>query len=153
MKAIEINGEIKIYNELPQSWGGVMGNFSMLSEEEIKGYGFYDVIIPNYDPRIQIKSEIYWDSENEVFTYNISDRNLLDTLEELKNIRITELKFVMHTKLTKTDWYVTRKYERDIAIPADIVEERNSILQSYETNKTNINNFTTKKEVAVYEFE
>ena len=47
MKAIEINGEIKIYNELPQSWGGVMGNFSMLSEEEIKEYGFYDVIIPN----------------------------------------------------------------------------------------------------------
>ena len=115
MKAIEINGEIKIYNELPQSWGGVMGNFSMLSEEEIKAHGFYDVIIPDYDSRIQIKSEIYWDSENEVFTYNISDRELSDTLEELKDIRITELKFVTHTKLTKTDWYVIRKAERDIA--------------------------------------
>ena len=153
MKAIEINGEIKIYNELPQSWGGVMGNFSMLSEEDIKEYGFYDVIIPNYDPRIQIKSEIYWDSENEVFTYDISDRELSDTLEELKDIRITELKFVTHTKLTKTDWYVTRKAERDIAIPADIISERESIINLYETNKTNINNLATKKEVVVYEFE
>ena len=153
MKAIEINGTIKVYNNLPNSWEGVMGNFSKLSEEEIQTYGFYDVVNPDYDSRIQIKSEIYWDSENKVFTYTISDRELSNTLEELKDIRITELKFVMHTKLTKTDWYITRKYERDVAIPTNIVEERNAIMQSYETNKTNINNLTTKKEVTVYEFE
>ena len=153
MKAIEINGTIKVYNNLPNSWEGVMGNFSKLSEEEIQAYGFYDVVNPDYDSRIQIKSEIYWDSENKVFTYTISDRELSNTLEELKDIRITELKFVMHTKLTKTDWYITRKYERDVAIPTNIVEERNAIMQSYETNKTNINNLTTKKEVTVYEFE
>lgn len=153
MKAIEINGTIKVYSNLPNSWEGVMGNFSKLSEEEIQAYGFYDVVNPDYDSRIQIKSEIYWDSENKVFTYTISDRELSNTLEELKDIRITELKFVMHTKLTKTDWYITRKYERDVAIPTNIVEERNAIMQSYETNKTNINNLTTKKEVTVYEFE
>ena len=153
MKAIDINGEIKTYNELPQSWEGVIGNFSMLSEDEIKDYGFYDVIIPDYDSRIEVKSEIYWDSENEVFTYDISDKVLPNTLQELKDIRITELKFVTHTKLTKTDWYITRKSERDIAIPADIISEREDIINSYETNKTNINNLTTKKEVVVYEFE
>ena len=153
MKAIDINGEIKTYNELPQSWEGVMGNFNMLSEDEIKDYGFYDVIIPDYDPRIEVKSEIYWDSENEVFTYDISDKVLPNTLQELKDTRITELKFVTHTKLTKTDWYITRKSERDIAIPADIISEREDIINSYETNKTNINNLTTKKEVVVYEFE
>ena len=153
MKAIDINGEIKTYNELPQSWEGVMGNFNMLSEDEIKDYGFYDVIIPDYDSRIEVKSEIYWDSENEVFTYDISDKVLPSTLQELKDIRITELKFVTHTKLTKTDWYITRKSERDIAIPADIISEREDIINSYETNKTNINNLTTKKEVVVYEFE
>jgi len=153
MKAIDINGEIKTYNELPQSWEGVIGNFSMLSEDEIKDYGFYDVIIPDYDSRIEVKSEIYWDSENEVFTYDISDKVLSNTLQELKDIRITELKFVIHTKLTKTDWYITRKSERNIAIPADIISEREDIINSYETNKTNINNLTTKKEVVVYEFE
>ena len=153
MKAIDINGKIKTYNELPQSWEGVIGNFSMLSEDEIKNYGFYDVIIPDYDPRIEVKSEIYWDSENEVFTYDISDKVLSNTLQELKDIRITELKFVIHTKLTKTDWYITRKSERDIAIPADIISEREDIINLYETNKTNINNLTTKKEVVVYEFE
>lgn len=153
MKAIDINGEIKTYNELPQSWEGVMGNFSMLSEDEIKQYGFYDVVIPDYDSRIEVKSEIYWNSENEVFTYDISDKVLSNTLQELKDVRITELKFVTHTKLTKTDWYITRKAERDIAIPADIISERENIINLYETNETNINNLTTKKEVVVYEFE
>ena len=53
MKAIEINGEIKIYNKLPNSWKGVMGNFSKLSDEEIKEYGFYDVIMPSFDNQIE----------------------------------------------------------------------------------------------------
>ena len=48
MKAIEINGTIKVYSKLPNSWEGVMGNFSKLSDEEIKAYGFYDVVIPDY---------------------------------------------------------------------------------------------------------
>jgi len=41
MKAIEINGTIKVYSKLPNSWEGVMGNFSKLSDEEIleRGYG------------------------------------------------------------------------------------------------------------------
>ena len=35
MKAIQIEGKIKVYNPLPNSWKGVMGNFSKLSDEEI----------------------------------------------------------------------------------------------------------------------
>ena len=40
MKAIKINEEIKVYSELPNSWKGVMGNFSMLSEEEINTHAY-----------------------------------------------------------------------------------------------------------------
>mgnify|MGYP001494443548 CR=1 len=61
MKAIEINGEIKVYNSLPNSWKGVMGNFSKLSDEEIKSYGFYDVVTPDYNSRTQELSNIFWD--------------------------------------------------------------------------------------------
>ena len=45
MKAIDINGNIKVYNQLPSSWQGVMGNFSKLSDEEIKAYAGSEVIL------------------------------------------------------------------------------------------------------------
>ena len=69
MKAIQIKGKIKVYKTLPDSWKGVAGNFSKLSEEEIKAYGFYDVVTPSYNPRIQKLSDIFWDADNKVFTY------------------------------------------------------------------------------------
>jgi hypothetical protein len=61
MKAIEINGTIKVYNPLPNSWKGVMGNFSKLSEEEIKAYGFYDVVVPECNRNSEKLSDIFWD--------------------------------------------------------------------------------------------
>ena len=35
MKAIEINGEIKTYPNLPSSWENIIGGFNNLSDEEI----------------------------------------------------------------------------------------------------------------------
>ena len=64
MKAIEINGEIKIYNTLPKSWEGnkhYVGGFNNLSNEELKEEGFYDVIVPDYDSNIKKLSDIYFD--------------------------------------------------------------------------------------------
>ena len=53
MKAIDINGEIKIYSQLPKSWGNIIGGFNTLSDEEAKEYGFYDVVSPDYDNAVQ----------------------------------------------------------------------------------------------------
>ena len=53
MKAIDINGEIKIYSKLPKSWGNIIGGFNTLSDEEAKEYGFYDVVSPDYDNAVQ----------------------------------------------------------------------------------------------------
>ena len=67
MKAIKINGNIKVYSNLPNSWEGVMGNFSKLSDEEIKAYGFYDIVTPDYNPTIQKLSDsitVYQKYEN-----------------------------------------------------------------------------------------
>ena len=63
MKAIDINGNIKVYNQLPSSWQGVMGNFSKLSDEEIKAYGFYDVIIPEFNVKTQELSNLFFDND------------------------------------------------------------------------------------------
>ena len=47
-----------MYRNLPNSWEGVMGNFSKLSGEEIRAYGFYDVVTPDYNSTIQKLSDI-----------------------------------------------------------------------------------------------
>ena len=108
MKAIEINGEIKIYNKLPNSWKGVMGNFSKLSDEEIKAYGFYDVVTPEYNKASETLSAIFWNESDKVFTYNVSDIDFNGTLAELKEGKIKGLKMNALSKLNATDWYITR---------------------------------------------
>ena len=151
MKAIQIEGKIKVYNPLPNSWKGVMGNFSMLSDEEIKAYGFYDVVTPDYNSKSQELSDIFWDAGNEVFTYTVNEKEWSQTLDELKQLKITSLKVNIQHKLNETDWYVTRKSERDIDIPSDIPTERNNLFSKCETKETEINNLTTKKAVIEYD--
>ena len=151
MKAIQIEGKIKVYNQLPNSWKGVMGNFSMLSDEEIKAYGFYDVVTPDYNSKSQELSDIFWDAGNEVFTYTVNEKEWSQTLDELKQLKITSLKVNIQHKLNETDWYVTRKSERDIDIPSDITTERNNLFSKCETKETEINNLTTKKAVIEYD--
>ena len=151
MKAIQIEGKIKVYNPLPNSWKGVMGNFSKLSDEEIKAYGFYDIVTPDYNSKSQELSDIFWDAGNEVFTYTVNEKEWSQTLDELKQRGITSLKVNIQHKLNETDWYVTRKSERDIDIPSDITTERNNLFSKCETKETEINNLTTKKAVIEYD--
>ena len=151
MKAIKINEEIKVYSELPNSWKGVMGNFSMLSEEEIKAYGFYDVVTPDYNPAIQDLSDIFWQEANQVFTYTVSDKEFEKTIEELKEEKIEQLKRKVNYQIAKTDWYITRKIERDINIPSSVTTERNNIFSECETKEAEINALTNKADVVTYE--
>jgi|TARA_Y100000015_G_scaffold4225_1_gene3824 hypothetical protein len=150
MKAIEINGEIKVYNSLPNSWKGVMGNFSKLSDEEIKSYGFYDVVTPDYNSRTQELSNIFWDENNEVFTYTVNDIEFSQTVEELKEMQINDLKKRLNLKLEETDWYILRKAERNIDIPSEITTERNNLFAELETKENEINALTNKADIITY---
>ena len=150
MKAIQIEGKIKVYNPLPNSWKGVMGNFSKLSDEEIKAYGFYDVVVPEYNRNSEKLSDIFWDADNKVFTYTVSDTEWDQTLEELKEIKTTSVKANALNKLNQTDWYITRKTEKNIDIPGAITTERDTIRTQADTKEAEINALTTKKAVVEY---
>ena len=150
MKAIKINGNIKVYRNLPNSWKGVMGNFSMLSDEEVRAYGFYDVVTPDYNSTIQKLSDIFWDADNKVFTYSVSNIEFSETLEELKEAKIKSLKMNALNNLSVSDWYVTRKAEKNIDIPSSIITERDTIRSQVNTKETEINNLTTKNAVVEY---
>ena len=151
MKAIEINGEIKVYNKLPNSWKGVMGNFSKLSEEEIQEYGFYDLIIPEYNQRIQELGEIYF--ENNKYYYKVLEKTWSETLAELKEQKINVLNSDTRGKLLSTDWYYIRQLHRGINVPQEIDDQRTAILASHNEHETAINALTKKTDVVKYEFE
>ncbi len=151
MKAIEINGKIKVYNKLPNSWKGVMGNFSKLSEEEIQQYGFYDLIIPEYNQKTQELGEIYF--ENNKYYYKVLEKTWDETLNELKEMKLNELNYNTKSKLKNTDWYYIRKLDRNIDVPQEVEDSRTTILNNHNDHETEINALTKKEDVVKYEFE
>ena len=56
----------------------------------------------------------------------------------LKSQKITEVKHTAGTCLAQTDWYVTRKMEREVAIPADVVTKRAHVVAESERLETAI---------------
>ena len=152
MKAININGQIKQYSKLPSSWGNVLGGFDLLSDEQLKTYGFYDVVIPDYDSRVEDLGELYFDSASETFTKDISNKTWVLTLAELKEQQINNFKHRIGAELAKTDWYVIRNQETGAAIPADITSAREALRDQCDTVESEINALTTKKAVMSYDF-
>jgi len=151
MKAIEINGKIKVYDPLPESWKGVMGNFSKLSDEEIKAYGFYDVVVPKYDQRVEVLGDLYFDSANKIFTQDINDKTWVLTLAELKEQVINNFNHEIYIKLMETDWQIVRKYETNVAVPENILTKRKELREQADKVKTDINALTTKKAVMSFD--
>lgn len=152
MKAVEINGNIKVYSKLPKSWNNIIGGFDLLSDSELESYGFYDLISPEFNIKTQELSNIVFDSESNAYKYIINNLTWSETLTELKNNKIDELKVKTNAKLASTDWYVIRNLERNIDIPQDIQDERSSILTLHDEQIDEINSLTKKADVVNYEF-
>ena len=151
MKAIEINGEIKIYNQLPKSWGNIIGGFHLLSDDDLRPYGFYEVVDPEYDSAIEELGELYL--ENNKYHYTIIQKTWSETLAELKEQKLNQLKYNTKAKLENTDWYYIRKIDRNIDVPQEVEDERTIILNNYNDEETTINALTKKTDVVKYEFK
>lgn len=151
MKAKDYNGTIKAYSVLPKSYGNIIGGFDLLSDSDLEGHGFYDVVVPTYDSRIKKLGDIYFDSDNSQFTYPVSNKTWVESLADLKTAKIKQLKEIYNNKLSKTDWYVTRKSEKGTAIPSDIQTERDDLRSDCDTHETAINAKTTKSQVESYD--
>ena len=151
MKAKDYNGTIKTYNVVPKSYGNIIGGFDLLSDSELEGHGFYNVVTPTYDNRIKELGDIYFDSTNSQFTYPVNNKTWTETLAELKTERIAEAKQEAKMRLTPTDWYVTRKSEKGTAIPSDVQTDRDAIRTACTNHETAINAKTTKAQVMSYD--
>lgn len=71
MVAIEINGTINTYREIPSRWNGIINYNSVNNTDMQYADGWRDVVFPDIDARTEKRGAIYFDSENDVFTYQI----------------------------------------------------------------------------------
>ena len=169
MKAIEINGNIKTFRRLPNTWEDANGlhlNFRKIADP--KEFGFYDVVTPQYDKISERLSAMFFDKKKKVFTYKIvkidlegthdildEDGNVFETkpnydIAELKQGKIQAIKTEAGKLLSPTDWYVTRLAERAIEIPTEVAGERLDIVTKSDLFETEINALTTVEEVLRY---
>lgn len=166
MKARLESGKVVKYSQIPDtvvSGGVTYVNATRLTESEQEGLGFFDVIEPVYDSVIQVAHNLHLDNAytyedidgneltREVFVYDIKTKTINETVAELKAIKIKELKSLAHSKLSVTDWYVTRKSEHDVDIPSGIQTERFQVRLDVRNKEVEINALTTKASILKYD--
>ena len=172
MVAIEKNGTIQTFNRLPNEWTDEKGyhiNFRKITNKE--DYGFYDVVIPPYDKITHKLSQIFWDADNKVFTYTVSNIDFDATYpvldeegketgetkpvydkDKLKANIIVSVKADANRLLLPTDWYSSRKSELGTAIPDNILADRKKIRDKVNTIETEVNALTTVESILKYTY-
>ncbi len=172
MVAIEKNGTIQTFSRLPNKWEdekGVHMNFRLCSNKE--DYGFYDVVTPSYDKVTQRLSEIFWDADNNVFTYTVSNIDFDATSpvmdiegnvtgettpvydkDKLKENIITVIKSEANILLSSTDWYTSRKSELGIAIPDSVLAERKKIRDKVDVLEIEVNALDNVEAILKYTY-
>ena len=136
MVAINKNGTIQTFNRLPNKWEdekGVHMNFRLCTNKE--DYGFYDVVTPDYDKISQTLSPIFWDADNNVFTYTVSN-----------------IKSEANNLLAPTDWYSSRKSELGTAIPDSVLADRKKIRDKVDALETEVNALDNVEAILKYTY-
>ena len=172
MVAIERSGTIQTFNRLPNEWNDEKGyhiNFRKVSNKE--DYGFYDVVTPEYDKVTQQLSPIFWDADNKVFTYTVSNIDFDATYpvldeegketgetkpvydkDKLKADIIITVKADANRLLAPTDWYSSRKSELGTAIPDNILADRKKIRDKVATIEAEVAALTTVESILKYTY-
>ena len=147
MIAIQHEGTIKKFTALPKVWTDENGTHLNITDGS--SFGFYPVVRPTTKQSEQL-GDIYFDADNEVFTYPVESKTYTQTVAELKEQKIANLKDLYNRELAKTDWYIIRGQE-GTAVPQDILDARTTLRTECATHETNINAKTTKASVIDYE--
>ena len=149
MKAIEINGEIKTFSKYPKNFKHGDNLYLILTDEIAKELGFKDVITPEYNYLTEELSEIKL--VGDVFTYDVIEKPIKETLSELKEQKVSELKSIIGGRLSQTDWYVIRQADAGTDIPQDIKDDRAALRTASDLIEAEINALTTKKSVVLFD--
>ena len=147
MKAIEINGEIKTFGSVPKKWSTENGLYLNIGDGA--SLGFKDVVTPEFDARIEELSPIKLDGD--VYTYDVIEKPIKETLAELKAEKVSQLKSMVGGQLSQTDWYIIREADSGEATPQSIKDERAALRTQSDLIEAEITALTTKKAVVLFD--
>lgn len=71
------NTEIIIYSSIPSRWivgDYIIENYNSMGEQRFYEDGFRQLVYPEYDTQLQKLGEIYFDTPNDVFTYEVLNK-------------------------------------------------------------------------------
>jgi hypothetical protein len=147
MKAIEINGEIKTFSRVPKTWTDENGLHLNIGDGS--AFGFKDVVYPTFDSRIEKLENLHL--ERDVYTYDVIEMPIKETLAELKANKVSELKSTVGLELSKTDWYIIREADSGEATPQSIKNDRATLRAESNAIEAEINALSTKKAVVLFD--
>ena len=147
MKAILVNGEIKTFGSVPKKWSDENGLHLNIGDGS--AFGFKDVVTPTFDGRIEELANLHL--EGDVFTYDVIERPIKETVAELKANKVSELKSIVGGQLSQTDWYIIREADSGESTPTDVRGERAALRTKSDSIEAEINALTTKKAVVLFD--
>jgi hypothetical protein len=121
-------------------------NFREALESVWQQEGFFDLVEPIYDPLIQQLGNLFFNPSDKVFTYSILDK-VLPSLEEVKALKIAELKTAVKKLYATVQWLVEAYRIDDTPLPTNIRDKIRLIKTRYEQAKNQVNALTTVPEV------
>ena len=117
-------------------WDGDINNPKALEDKEEvdeDGNPLYVQVLDNTDP----DNPVMVDSDERLVT------------KGLKSNMIAQVKHTAGTMLASTDWYVTRKVERNVDIPADVAAKRSAIVIESDRLEVAIKSCATVEELII----
>jgi hypothetical protein len=115
--------------------------FSLWTDAEKKAIGILPVTKASHlDGQYHTEKDPSYaiDEDGNAVTETIA-KNTDNTLADVKTQQLIKIKIRCKNLLMSTDWYVTRKYERSVAIPDKIIAFRAAVLTVYGASKSAIN--------------
>ena len=150
MKAKDYNGTIKLFPTLPKSYGSIIGGFDLLSDIELQGYGFYDVVYPEYNDLTQYFGGLQFNESANKFVYHVVSIEWDETLAELKEKQITVAKNAASDSLRHTDWVIVRDTELGNTTSQAILDSRAAVRTACDAHEVAINALADKAAVMSY---
>lgn len=147
MVAILVNGEIKTFSRVPKSWSD--DNGTHLNIGDGTACGFKEVVQPTYDSRIEELDNLHL--EGNVYTYDVIDKTIPQTLAELKSQKISNLKHSIGSQLAKTDWYIIRESDSGELASQSVKDERAGLRTQSNELEAQIKALTNKKAVVLFD--
>ena len=149
MIAIDLNGTIKTFSRLPKVWNDENGTHLNITDGQV--FGFYPVVRPSTKQSEEL-GDIYFDADAEVFTYPVESKTFDQTVAELKEQKIANLKHLYNSELAKTDWVIIRDQELGDTTDQTILDDRAQLRIDCATHEAAISAKTTKASVVDYQF-